>query len=453
MGIKQKLLFIAIILMISISGTAQNLEINSSVSASGYLSTEGELPFWMVVNQNGGLSSQTDGLFEGATKGQYFLSENNKASFTAGVSFFLRNGVEDKLQRNELYLQFENSWVRATLGAKNPTDRFQGLSTVNDNFLLSGNARAIPGVLLETATPISIFKNINIEGAIGHYEMNDDRFVKDAMLHYKRLYVNWQLGAKSKITLGVEHYAQWGGTSPTRGKQPSGFTDFIDIFFARGGGEDAFSGDQQNALGNHLGIYNLEYNYRDDIGTFKLYHQHPFEDGSGTALKNFPDGTWGFYFKPNKEEYSSFLDGILIEYVQTSNQSGTGEDSGGDNYFFNGTYSSGWTYGSKTVGLPLIEKVERDQPNMFFFNNRVKAINIGFSASLKKWKFLTKHTYSENFGSYSLPIEVKQKSFYSTLTTTYSLEKYGSLSLIVGFDYSNLTPEKYGTGLTYSYEF
>jgi len=453
MGIKQKLFFIAILLMISISGTAQNLEINSSVSASGYLSTEGELPFWMVVNQNGGLSSQTDGLFEGATKGQYFLSENNKASFTTGVSFFLRNGVEDKLQRNELYLQFENSWVRATLGAKNPTDRFQGLSTVNDNFLLSGNARAIPGVLLETATPISIFKNINIEGAIGHYEMNDDRFVKRSMLHYKKLYANWQLGAKSQIRLGVEHYAQWGGTSPTRGKQPSGFTDFIDIFFAKGGGENAFSGDQQNALGNHLGIYNLEYNYRDDIGTFKLYHQHPFEDGSGTALKNFPDGTWGFYFKPNKEEYTGFLDGLLLEYIHTTNQSGSGVDSGNDDYFFNGIYSSGWTYEQNIIGLPLFNRVQRGESYMYSFYNRIKSIHIGISSTHKNWSFLSKLSYLENLDSFIVTNLEKIKNFYSILRTTYSFENYGNITLTLSFDYSDLNPNNYGTGLTYNYNF
>jgi len=437
-------------------GLAQKLEVESSFSASGYLSTEDELPFWMVANQNGSLSSQTDGLFQARTEGSYFFSENNKASLTIGASIFIRNGVEDKLQRNELYLQFENSWLKATAGAKNPTDRFQGLSTVQDNFLLSGNARAIPGILLETAKPIILFKNFEIEGAIGHYELNDDRFVHDAMLHYKKMYVNWQLNNKSQLSFGVEHYAQWGGTSPNRGKQPSDFNAFIDIFFAKESNDDtATVGDSINALGNHLGIYNLEYTHEMTTGVLKLYHQHPFEDGSGTALKNFPDGSWGLYFKPNKVDYTGFLNGILLEYVQTTNQSKRTftEEIGADNYFNNGTYNSGWTYEDRVVGLPLITPISRNQTKGFFFNNRVRAIHIGFSASLKKWSFLTKHTYSENLGSYSVPLPTKQKNFYSMLTTTYSLEKYGSVSLLLAFDYSNLNSENYGAGLTYSYGF
>ena len=439
-------------------GLAQKLEVESSFSASGYLSTENELPFWMVANHNGALSSQTDGLFQVATEGTYFLSENNKASFTAGASLYLRNGVvvEDRVQRNELYLQFENSWLKATAGAKNPMDRFQGLSVVNDNFLMSGNARAISGILLETAKPISLLKNISIEGGIGHYELNDDRFVRDAMLHYKKLYANWKIDNKSQLRFGVEHYAQWGGTSPTRGKQPSDFNAFIDIFFAKESNDDtATVGDSINALGNHLGIYNLEYIRKIETGVLKFYHQHPFEDGSGTALKNFPDGIWGLYFKPNREDYTGFLDGILVEYVQTTNQSKSAftEEIGADNYFNNGTYNSGWTYEDRVIGLPFINPILRKQTKGFFFNNRVRTINLGLSASLKKWSFLTKHTYSENLGSYSIPLETKQKSFYGKLSTSYSLEKYGTVSLILGFDYSNLKPENYGAGLTYSYRF
>ena len=161
----QKCILLHSILLLSTLGFAQNIEINSSVSASGYVSTEGEIPFWVITNKNGALSSKTDGLFQLATEGTYFFSKENNAKLTAGASLFLRNGVEEKLQRNELYLQFENSWLKVTLGAKNPKDRFQGLSTVNSNFLLSGNARAISGVLVETTKPIAITKTI---GAVSY---------------------------------------------------------------------------------------------------------------------------------------------------------------------------------------------------------------------------------------------------------------------------------------------
>ena len=448
-----KVFFITIGLLIPTAGSTQSIHFESSFSASGYLSSEDELPFWMITNKNGSITSKTDGLFQGGTKATYDFSEKNNATLTAGASLFIRNGLEDKVQRNELYLQFENSWLRAVVGAKNPSDRFQGLSVVEDNFLLSGNARAIPGVLLETTKPILISETIGIEGGIGHYELNDQRVTDGAMLHYKKLYANWQISNKNQLRFGIEHYAQWGGTSPIRGKQGESFNDFIDIFFAKRAGGEAFIGEQRNALGNHLGIYNLEYTYAPAIGSFKLYHQHPFEDGSGTALKNFPDGIWGMYYKPNQEDYTGFMTGFLLEYIQTTDQSGTDKNSGSDNYFNNSTYSSGWTYEKSVIGLAFIGKTPRNSLEGFYFNNRIRAIHIGVSGTHKNWSFLTKHTYSENLGSYAVPLDKKEKSFYSTLVGTYFLEKYGNISLILGFDYSNLNPEQYGAGLTYSYHF
>ena len=44
---------------------------------------------------------------------------------------------------------------------------------------------------------------------------------------------------------------------------------------------------------------------------------------NGSALKNFPDGIWGVYFGPNTVDYDSFITGLLLEYVQTTDIDGT----------------------------------------------------------------------------------------------------------------------------------
>ena len=442
--------FIFFCLLTSTAGFTQNIHFESSFSASGYLSAEKELPFWLLTNKNGAISPQTDGLFQGGTKATYAYSEKNNATLTAGVSVFIRNGVADKLQRNEIYLQFENSWVRALVGAKNPTDRFQGLSVVNDNFLLSGNARAIPGVLLETAQPISVFKNVAIEASIGHYELNDDRDTKGTMLHYKKFYANWQLNSKNQLRLGIEHYAQWGGTSPEFGKFSDSFSDFINVFFAQNAGEGNIQGEQVNALGNHLGLYNLEYTYTPSLGQFKFYHQHPFEDGSGSALKNFPDGIWGIYFKPNEKKYTGFFKGMLIEYVQTVSQSGRFGRSGRDNYFNNRGYRTGWRYDTNFIGFPFFDNTPIDQ---IIENNRVLGVHMGLLGGFKAWTWLAKISITENLGRYGVPIVPKEKRVYTYLKTTYTFKKVGLFSLEVGYDYNNQQQDKVGAGLTYRYSF
>ncbi|UAB80424.1 hypothetical protein INR76_09880 [Marixanthomonas sp. SCSIO 43207] len=449
MNFVSKVSTLLIFLTATTAGLSQ-VEFETTLSTSGYYSTEDELPFWMITNKNGALSSQTDGIFQGGTKVLYDYSENNKAKLSAGVSFFLRNGVEDRLQRDEVYIQFENTWLRAIVGAKNSEDRFQGLSVVDNNFLISGNARAIPGVLVETTKPISIFENFGIEGGIGHYELNDNRVTKNTMIHYKKLYINWGIGNKSTLRFGIEHYAQWGGTSPEFGKQKQAFSDFLNVFFAKNSLESTNDNERLNALGNHLGIYNLEYTYAPTIGEFKLYHQHPFEDGSGTALKNFPDGIWGFYYKPNQEDYTGFLKGIVLEYFQTVSQSGRFGRSGRDNYFNNGIYMTGWRYDKSIIGFPFFDNTSITQ---LIENNRIRGAHIGMLGSIKNIDLLGKISVSENFGSYSQPFSSKENRAYVFLKTTYNFEKLGKVSLEFGYDYNDEQNDKSGVGLSYSYTF
>ena len=182
---------------------------------------------------------------------------------------------------------------------------------------------------------------------------------------------------------------------------------------------------------------------------FSFYHQHPFEDGSGTALKNFPDGIWGFYFGPNTIDFDSFLTGFLLEYVQTTNQSGSDLlGSARDNYFSNSIYASGWTYHNNTIGLPFI--VPSGDPSTILYN-RSRAINLGLAAANRKLSFKTKMSFVQNLGSFANPIEPEEFAIYSYLNTTYSTEEFGKFSLLLGFDYSDLNTDTFGAGLTYSY--
>ena len=333
--IQKKYFFLFFILVISSQSIifSQKLEINSSVSASGYVSSEEVIPFWMLSNQNGSLAAKSNGLFEAESKLNYDF--NDKHSIEVGGSFFLRNEIEDEFQRNELYVQYSNKIFQATIGSKNADVFAKGLSTVNSNFLMSGNSRAIPGITIEANTPTKISESFSIDWGIGHFELNDDRYVKDAKIHYKLLGLIWNTNLKNSFKGEIIHYAQWGGTSPEDGDLASSGSDFFDIFLAKRA-KDGTSSEQQNALGNHLGIYNVEYTYSPSSGNFIFYHQHPFEDGSGTRLANFYDGIWGFYFEPNTENYSTFINGLLLEYVDTRDQSSNSGFSGRDSYFNSG---------------------------------------------------------------------------------------------------------------------
>ena len=62
-------------------------------------------------------------------------------------------------------------------------------------------------------------------------------------------------------------------------------------------------------------------------------------------------------------------------------------------------------------------------------------------------------SFVQNLGSFATPIEPKEFAIYSYLNTTYSTEKFGKLSLLLGFDYSDRNTDTFGAGLTYSYSF
>ena len=441
---KKTRILAGLFLMAGLVAFGQNFEYNADASAQLFRSSQDNLPFWMVANTNGAVGSETNYLFTAGLEGQYMLENGMRISGRG--SFFYRDEVQDDFQRDELYVQFDTKWVSIVAGARRNEERFGGLSTVQDNFLLAGNARAIPGLLLEAPKPQTIFKNFALDWGIGHYSLNDDRFVEDARLHFKRLAAVINLSPRTTLRAGIQHYAQWAGTSPERGEQPDGFSDFIDVFLARRASDSAEDTDQANALGNHLGIYELELSHRATYGTFFFYHHHPFEDGSGTRLKNLPDGLWGFHFSPNTDEYTSFFKGIVLEYFQTTDQSGSTGDAGRDNYFRSGVYRSGWTYDGNIIGFPLISM---DATGLEIANNRVRGLHLGISAGRKQWQVMAKVTAWENFGSFRTPVEPKQQILYSYLAAQYDLKKYGIVLLNLGGDWGDGFRDTYGVSVGY----
>lgn len=404
-----------------------------------------ELPFWMYANTFGGIGNGTQGYAGPTSRIEYLLNENSK--ITSGISAFYRDGVDTKLQRNELYIQYERPVWRIVLGSKNPERSDTDLSTTNENILLSGNTRSLPGVLIETTKPLQLLKKIHMDAGLGHYALNDEqRFVQNTRVHYKRLYVFYNMEGKHSFKAGIQHFAQWGGTSPILGEQPDGLSDFVSIFLARGGGDNSFEGDQVNALGNHLGSIDAFYTYTGDKGILNMYHLHLFDDGSGTRFANFPDGVWGVKYK-----FKNYKDLILnYEYVDTRNQSGATGRSGRDNYFSNSIYRSGWTYEGDIIGLPFFEL--NPDTGLGITNNRVVAHHVAGKMLLSpKLKITGKITYLINKGTFALPTLPNQRSLLQYASVDY-FTNYGDLNLTAGYDLNNSNrSNNWAIGLGYKY--
>ena len=397
-----------------------------------------ELPYWFTHNQRGRISDSTNVLVSTDYKFNYDTS--TKHNFSGGANVQYVSQAASKFQIDQLYINYSNRWLNATLGAKHPDINYNDLSSSNGNILWSGNTRAIPGLLLKANTPIKITKAIALNWGLGHYELGDDRYAKGAKIHYKSLGTFIKFNKKSQLQLGIKHYVQWAGDTEAFGKAPSGVSDFIDIFLAKkAGDENAIEGEKVNALGNHLGLYDINYSYKFKKSKVELYHQHLFEDGSGSAFKNFPDGIWGVYMTNN----NSWLSAVLYEYTYTLNQSGDSGRSGIDNYFSNGFYRSGWRYKNRVIGIPFItpNTIENGSGN-----NRVKAHHMGAKLKFNKLVIEVKGTILERLGTYRAPINPKQKSLYSFVNGSYQLSNKFLMSLSLGVDYNSYKKNVYSIG-------
>lgn len=428
----------------------QNIETTFGVKAGGYFSSEDVLPAWFFTNNHQALGVLSN--FSGEINGvaRYKIGD---ATLEAGTAWFYRDDVEDEFQRKDLYLQFKNNWLEVTAGAKAWPEAVHGLSMTNKNFLWSLNSRPLGGLLAQASNPLKISETFAMDWGIAHYALNDDRYVENTNVHYKRLGVFINFNENHKLHLRLQHFAQWGGTSPDFGDLPNDFSAYIDVFFARENAETGEENELENAVGNHLGSYFIQYDFLTSIGAFAIYHEHPFEDGSGTRLVNVPDGVYGLQWSPKEKK---IVEMIVYEYLDTSDQSGRDGGRGFDGYFGNSVYRSGWSYEKNILGFPFFiydRELVLDGVNSPIASNSTKAHNLGIAGTAYgvHWRFKT--TYVRNSGTLRQPFDVPLKNWLNYASFTYPTKDYGNFTLMLGADFNNIADDVFGAGIQYSYLF
>jgi len=427
---------------------SQEISFKGEAHVLGILSSGDTNPFWMYSNTQTQIGNQSNFSSLIAAEANYPLTSN--ATISVGSSFFYRDNVANEFERREVFVSFKNNWLQAHIGAKSNPNLVNGLSVSNQNFLWSNNARALPGIQLESAKPIQVFNGVSLGWGIGHYQFNEDRFVSDVNLHFKKLALFVQINDSQKLQARITHYAQWGGTSPVFGSLPNDFEAFVDVFFARKSEEIGVDGEIQNAVGNHLGSFYLDYSFSVPFGSFLFYHDHPFEDGSGTAFKNFPDGIWGIQLNPQNNK---LINTVLYEFVTTKDQSDANRP---DNYFSNNVYRNGWSYGDVIIGMPFIgynPTIQVTELNSPIVSNSVQVHHFGVSGSVKQiiWQF--KSSIVSSFGTLNNPFPNAVNTWHNYLFATYQTKRFGDIMFMGGWDTGDLPEDLFAVSLGYRYQF
>jgi hypothetical protein len=406
-------------------------------SFGSYVSSGEDLPFWLVSNQNGIFTMQnnTYQLFQLGLERSLKQDSLKKWGLTYGANLVYGYAGASDFQVNQYWLGARYKWLVMRLGAQSDPILYGGLSSTNGNMDWSNNARPLPGIALSTNDFIPFFfwkKWFSIKAFYSENMLYDKQYVENAHLHHKYAYGRATLDSW-KISIGLDHWVYWGGTSPDLGQLP-GAGNYLRYIFALRGGSNSPTQDQDNAAGNSLGIYVLtvEKNYRNFSLTF--YYNHPFEDRSGLEMANAPDGLWGLYFHLKKEK--SFLGNIVYEFQNTTNQSGsinmveignTGIRTGRgiDEYFNNWIYKSGHVHFNKMMGSPLfIPVINANGVSAGFNNNRILLHHTGFSGWISdrlSWRSLL--SFSRSFGTYYIKYPAPLDEFSFLVESGYNLKR------------------------------
>ena len=391
-------------------------------------SQDGHTPFWATAGRFG-VYPEGNGavaLFQASMP----YKTGDLLQWHWGTSLGVGNG---SIFLDETYggLKWRN--LRLDLGMKHSLQAFMAsspelgsMSVTGGNFMMSGNARSMPGYTLELE-PLDIpftGGHLQLSGRFGDYTTIDKRFVQGALVHNTAAFLHWHAGTGLTFTAGLDHYTMWGGTSPIYGVQKVSFGNYLRILTGSSGGQDASLGDQINSLGDHRGRELLGMVYSGDVWSISYQYDKPYDDRSGMTLRNYPDGTrtLSFSFK----DKSRWISDIVYEFHTTMNQSGEYERreatdkeissrdpqlyfdeasgkyfvirGGADNYCKNFEYRSGWTAFGRQIGNPLFF-TRGGEICSGTWNNLLQAHHLGLSGSLfHKLPYRLMLTASRNYG-------------------------------------------------------
>ena len=364
---------------------------------SAVASSSESVPFWLQSNMTGYVSASpysgnlTAGIYKEAQHDERWWDYDFGVQIT-GRAEYPKKGTG---YFNQLYAHVRLYIFDVTAGIKPLIYETQDTALTSGALVFSGNSQPLPHITIgiDRYVPFpGCYGYFEIKGGLTHAWMTDNAYVKNCLLHHKFAAVRF--GGRLPVNLSYEfhHAAEWGGISPVYGPMGNGWKDFMHVLLAQGGG--VMHNDIANAQGNHVGSQQLMLTGKGKGWQVNVYWQNFFEDnfafiGNG---QNITDGLWGVSMKQTRWP---FIEGVLYEFLNTTDQSGPWHDrdglcyAGNDQYYQNGVYRNGWFYYGRSMGTPFIS------PN----NSRVRIHHVGVRGDIYGFKYRFKASYARNYGN------------------------------------------------------
>lgn len=329
---------------------------------------------------------------------------------------------------------------------------------------------------------------VQIQGEFGYFRELDDKWLEnhynyynhfittDVWLHYKSLHFRTNPHQPLVFTIGAQSACQFGGTATyyedgqvTRTvKMDADAKAFFRTFIAGSGGN---SGGDSFVEGNHLGTWDIALDYHlPNYGTLRAYTQWLWEDGSGIGKMNGFDGLWGLEFR---QEPYNYVSGVVIEYIDFTNQSGpihwtpndhpgtpiTSHSSGADDYYNNYIYN-GYQSRGMSIGSPFVKSPLYNQDGYMRYRDNVLR---GFHAAIEgwfttEWYYRLQGSYRKAWGTPIIPRVGSVDDFSMALKVNYSPYwlrgfKFDGLTIgaTIALDHGKLYGNNWGAQLAVSY--
>ncbi|WP_449258316.1 capsule assembly Wzi family protein [Chlorobium limicola] len=350
------------------------------VSAGVILSAQDEQPFWLRSNQHGRFG--TDGnLFYSRLLLNKQDDKKKQFDWIYGIDITGRTGNDADVALTEAYAGIRYKNLNLTVGRKS---EFFGLA---DSLLTAGpelySSRApnIPKIALSTNGFVNLTEDFAINAYLAHGWMEEDRYVQNAYLHQKYLYLRYGTESPStgiNLYAGLHHVVLWGGTDRVTGFQfPAGIDDFAKVFIGKEGDSDASANDQSYALGNHLGSIEYAVQFKGCDRDWFLYAHTLFEDSSGLVGAGLTKpGDFLVGLSLINKQPGTPIKRVNVEYLDTTGESMNSDGSG--SYFYHYEYGSGWTYEGYGIGHPFIS-FDNGPDYRLYAQNMVKGANAGIA--------------------------------------------------------------------------
>ncbi|GAB3552716.1 capsule assembly Wzi family protein [Spirosoma fluminis] len=472
-------------------GLAQSVDLTRvvrySVELGGLAASDQQTPFWLRTNQYGTVPLQGSfGTLRMSVQRDYKpradSTTKQKKRFDWGFGLYAVANAGPRPTADNPAVLLPDAYLKIRFGklelyGGNRREVYGlGDTLLTSGFVAwSGNALPFPKIQLHTPdfVPLGFIKKL-IALRVGYaHGWFANSYIKGSYLHQKYLYgrigkPHWHV----RLYLGLNHQVQWGGRadyligSPLAvdGNLASSFQDYLSMVSGRypdAVQNDRFTGfDGENRIGNHVGSYDIALEWNGAKRNWLLYHQHIYDDASGLALQNIPDGLTGLRFLNHSKTRTRFrFQRIVLEWLNTMNQSGPVFDplarfQGADNYFNHSQYIEGWSYRGRTVGTPFIAPragfaaaVNQFTGGGFFPNNRLVAWYTGISGGFRRGPLFTiRASISRNYGSYNQPYPQPFRQFSGAFQSQWPLDRKLSTTLITTFaiDRGDLFPNVAG---------